>query len=66
MQIFINFILILRFQFDYMMKQITLYFSALLVAAIAFVTPAKSQTTPRIVVNIVVGTMQAEDLERYS
>ena len=49
-----------------MMKQITLYFSVLLVAMIAFVTPAKSQTTPRIVVNIVVGTMQAEDLERYS
>jgi hypothetical protein len=35
-------------------------------ALLALATPAKSQTTPRIVVNIVVGTMQAEDLERYA
>ena len=48
------------------MKRTTLYFSALMFALLALATPAKSQTTPRIVVNIVVGTMQAEDLERYA
>ncbi len=48
------------------MKRTTLYFSALVFALLALATPAKSQTTPRIVVNIVVGTMQAEDLERYA
>lgn len=49
-----------------MMKQITIYISTLLAAIVLFATPAKSQTTPRMVVNIVVGSMQAEDLERYS
>ena len=48
------------------MKQITLYISTLIAAIAIFATPAKSQTSPRMVVNIVVGSMQAEDLERYS
>lgn len=48
------------------MRQKFQYILAVAFALIAFATPAKSQKRPKIVVNIVVGTMQAEDLERYA
>ena len=48
------------------MKRIIIYISTLLAATLLMAIPAKSQTKPRMVVNIVVGTMQAGDLERYA